>query len=158
MSTKVIFHVLLRLNRQTHTSLCQKHTWVTTMGAPIRYSGSVSLRYWPFLLDRGIGLTWPIQFDTLHSYYCVIVKPHKSYKHIIKCHKVSVHYISSVLKQMHILMWGTDEYLSQVDVNTSLRCSCPSSSIQRSNCVPRSVTRVKTINYLHCSYYTSLDL
>ncbi len=29
--------------------------------APIRYSVSVSLRYWPFLLDRGIGLTRPIQ-------------------------------------------------------------------------------------------------
>ncbi len=27
---------------------------------PIRYSRSVSLRYWHFLLDRGIGLTRPI--------------------------------------------------------------------------------------------------
>ncbi len=41
-----------------------------------------------------------------------------------------MHYISSVVKPLHNLMWGTDEYLSQVHVNTSLRCSCPSSSIQ----------------------------
>ncbi len=45
---------------------------------------------------------------------------------------------------LHSLMWGTDEYLSQVHVNTSLCCSCLSSFIQLSNCVPRSVTRVKT--------------
>ncbi len=34
---------------------------MTGRGAPIQYSGSVSLWYWPFLLDRGIGLTRPIQ-------------------------------------------------------------------------------------------------
>ncbi len=62
--------------------------------------------------------------------------------------------MSRDLKPLHGLMWGIDEYLSQVHVNNSLRCSCPSSSIQRSNCVPHSVTRVKMINSLHCSYYT----
>ncbi len=31
-------------------------------------------------------------------YYFVIVKPHKSHKHIIKHHEVVVHYIPSVLK------------------------------------------------------------
>ncbi len=84
------------------------------------------------------------KFDILHSYCCVTVKPHRSHKHIIKHH---VHYISSVPKPLHSLMWGItlDEYLSQVHVNTSLRCSCLSSSIQCSNSVPRSVTRVKTI-------------
>ncbi len=86
------------------------------------------------------------KFDILHSYYCaIIVKPHKSHKHIVKkYHKVFVHYTSSV-KTLHSLMSGTDEYLSQVHIKTSLRCSCPSSSIQLSNCVPYSVTRVKTI-------------
>ncbi len=81
-------------------------------------------------------------------YYCVIVKPHKSHKHIIKHHKVFAHYISSVLKPLHSLMWGTDEYLSQVYVNSSLRCGCLSSSIQRSNCVskPNKNTTVKQIN------------
>ncbi len=62
--------------------------------------------------------------------------------------------MSSDLKPLLGLMWGIDEYLSQVHVNNSLRCSCPLSSIQRSNCVPRSVSRVKMINSLHCSYYT----
>ncbi len=79
-------------------------------------------------------------------YYFVIIKPHKSHKRIIKHHKIFVHYISSVLKPLHSLMWGTDEFLSQVHVNFSLRCGCLSSSIQRSNCVSHSVTRVKTIN------------
>ncbi len=83
--------------------------------------------------------------DILCILFCVIVKPHESHKHIIKHHKVFVHYISSVLKPFHSLIWGTDEYLSQVDVNSSLRCVCLLSSIQRSNCVSRSVTRVKMI-------------
>ncbi len=43
----------------------------------------------------------------------------------IKQHKVSVHYISSVLKPLRNLIWCIDEYLSQVHVNTSLRCRCP---------------------------------
>ncbi len=34
---------------------------VVFRGALIQYSGSVLLRYWHFLLDRGIGLTRPIQ-------------------------------------------------------------------------------------------------
>ncbi len=87
----------------------------------------------------------------LSSIFCIanivfLVKPHKSHKHIIK-HKVFVHYISSVLKPLHNLMWGTNEYLSQVHVNASLRCGCLSSFIQLSNCMQRSVnvTRVKMI-------------
>ncbi len=77
--------------------------------------------------------------------YCVIVKPHKSHKHITKHHEVFVHYISSVLKLFHSLIWGTDEYWSQVDVNSSLRRGCLSSSIPHSHCVSHSVSTVKTI-------------
>ncbi len=45
-------------------------------------------------------------------YCCVVVKPHESHKNIIKHHKVFVHYISSVLKLFHSLIWGTEEYLN----------------------------------------------
>ncbi len=114
-------------------------------GINIRYSGSVSLRYWHFLLDRGIGLTRQIQIQ-----YCVIVKPHKSHKHIIKHHNVSVHYISSVLKLSHSLIFGTDEYLSQIHVNTSLRH--PPFSFQTA-CRFR-LLESRRYNSLHCSYYT----
>ncbi len=37
------------------------HSVFMSSGVPLRYSGSVSLRYRHFLLDRGIGLTRPIQ-------------------------------------------------------------------------------------------------
>ncbi len=68
-----------------------------------------------------------------------------------------MHYISSVVKPLHNFMWGTDEYLSQVHVNTSFRCSCPSSSIQLSNCVPHSITRDKTTKLSLLSLYWILS-
>ncbi len=99
VSLNTIFHRDIKLLKQVTKHLNYFSYIITNIqirGAPIRYSGSVSFRYWHFLLERGIGL-----------------KPHKSYKHI-KQHKVFVHYISSVLKPLHSLMFGTDEYLSQV--------------------------------------------
>ncbi len=120
------------------------NTTLICRGAPIRYSVSVSLRYWHFLPDRVSVRRDRSKSDILRILFCVIVKPHESHKNI-KHHKVFMHYIPSVLKPLHSLMWGTDAYLSQVDVNSSLRCGCLSSSIQHSNCVPCSVTTVKTM-------------
>ncbi len=103
------------------------------------------LRYGHFLPDR-VSIRWDrSKSDIVRILFCVIVKPHERHKNIIKHHKVFVHNIPSVLKLFHSLMWGRDEYLSQVQVNSSLRCVCLSSSVQHSDCVPRSVTTVKTV-------------
>ncbi len=56
-------------------------------------------------------------------YYCAVVKPHESHKNIIKHHKVFVHYISSVLKLFHSLIWGTDEYLNNMNNTDELYIS-----------------------------------
>ncbi len=46
-------------------------------GVPIRYSVSVSLRYWYFLPDQGIGQTRPIQIQ----YSVLLLSPTKAQKH-----------------------------------------------------------------------------
>ncbi len=115
------------------------------------------LRYGHFLPDR-VSIRWDrSKSDIVRILFCVIVKPHERHKNIIKHHKVFVHNIPSVLKLFHSLMWGRDEYLSQVQVNSSLRCVCLSSSVQHSDCVPRSVTTVKTVRTLCAALYWNLS-
>ncbi len=48
----------------------------------------------------GIGQTRS-KSDIVCILFCVIVKPHEMNKNIIKHQKISVHYVSSVLKLFH---------------------------------------------------------
>ncbi len=123
------------------------------------------LRYWHFLPDQVSVKRDRSKSDIVRILSCVIVKPHERHKIIIKHHKVSVHYISSVLKPFNSLMWGTDEYSGQVDVNSSLRCVCLSSSIQTLGIGRYSdrvgsekngiVTSLIQSNHIICIMYTS---
>ncbi len=104
---KPLLHILMQTNEKCY------QPWPRSRGVPIRYSGSVSLRYWHFLILSD-------ETDP-NSIFCIanivlLLSP----THIIKHHTVFVRYISSVMKPLRNLMWGTDEYLSKVHVNTSL--------------------------------------
>ncbi len=79
-------------------------------GALIWYSVSVSLRYWHFLPDRGIGQTRPIQIRySAYAILCCCKPPRKPQKH----HKApwSCRALYSKCSEAFLsLMWGTDEY------------------------------------------------
>ncbi len=86
---------------------------ILSRDASIRYSVSVSAPILAFSNGSGIGQTIPIQIRyCAYTILCYCWAPRK-HKNIIKHQKVFVHYIPSVLKPLHSLMWGRDEYLSR---------------------------------------------
>ncbi len=85
---------------------------LVTRDASIRYWGSVSAPIQSFSADQLSGQTRPIQIRSCAFkviIFGVVVKPHGSHKNTIKHHTVFMHYISSVLKLFHSLIWGIDE-------------------------------------------------
>ncbi len=82
---------------------------ILSRDASIRYSVSVPIL--AFSAGSDIGQTIPIQIRyCAYTILCYCWAPWK-HKNIIKHQKVFVHYIPSVLKPLHGLMWGRDEYL-----------------------------------------------
>ncbi len=80
---------------------------VSVRDAPIRYSVLVSALILAFSAGSGIGQTRPIQIHySAYTILCYCYAPQKAKKPIIKHQKVLVHYIPSVLKTFHSLMWA----------------------------------------------------
>ncbi len=85
---------------------------IITRDASVSVSVSVPIR--SFSADRVSVRRDRSKSDVVCIVFCVKVKPHERHKNIIKHHKVLVHYISSVLRPFHSLIWGAYEYLSKL--------------------------------------------
>ncbi len=64
--------------------------------ASIRYSGSVSAPIRSFSVDWVSVRRDRSKSDVVRILFCAVVRPHENHINIIKHHKVSMHYMSSV--------------------------------------------------------------
>ncbi len=64
--------------------------------ASIRYSGSVSAPIRSFSADRVSVRRDQFKSNVVRIQFCAVIKPHENHINIIKHHKVSMHYMSSV--------------------------------------------------------------
>ncbi len=104
------------MNSQCLESGLYQLVWQNVFRVQIRDASILGIGSDPVIFcGSGIGQTRPIQIRSCAFkliIFCVVIKPHGSHKYTIKHHTVCMHYISSVLKLFHSLIWGTDEYLS----------------------------------------------